>query len=71
MLELEETARNQADNRLNQLSLFEPLHEHPEEDNTSEVEDLLEETDPDDLTPRQALDLLFEMKKLLGKKKQK
>ncbi len=71
LLELEETARNQADNRINQLSLFEPLHEHPEEDNTSEVEDLLEETDPDDLTPRQALDLLFEMKKLLGKKKQK
>ena len=60
LLELEETARMHADNSINQLSLFEPC----EETEPSAVENLLEETDLDELSPKQALDLLFEMKKL-------
>ena len=64
LIELEETARTQADNRLNQLSLFEPC----EENTVSEVENLLDETDPNDLSPRQALELVFEMKKILNEK---
>jgi DNA mismatch repair protein MutS len=61
LLELEETARRQADDSINQLSLFAPS----EAAEPSAVEALLEATELDDLSPRQALDLLFEMKKLL------
>ncbi|MEJ2212673.1 MAG: DNA mismatch repair protein MutS [Gammaproteobacteria bacterium] len=65
LIELEETARNQADNRINQLSLFEPC----EENTVSEVENLLDETDPNEMTPRQAMELIFEMKKMLKDQK--
>ena len=58
LLELEETAKAQADSRINQLSLFEPC----EETQPSAIELMLQETDLNDLTPRQALDLLFDMK---------
>ena len=65
MIELEETARNQADNRINQLSLFEPC----EENTVSAVENLLDETDPNEMTPRQAMELIFEMKNMLEDQK--
>ena len=65
LIELEETARNQADNRINQLSLFEPC----EENTVSAVENLLDETDPNEMTPRQAMELIFEMKKMLKDQK--
>jgi len=58
LLELEETAKADADNRVNQLSLFEPC----EEQEPSEIEKLLAETDLNNLSPKQALDLLFDMK---------
>ena len=61
LLELEESAKADADNRVNQLSLFEPC----EEQEPTEIEKLLEETDLNNLTPRQALDLLFDMKEKL------
>ena len=65
LIELEETARNQADNRINQLSLFEPC----EENTVSAVENLLDETDPNEMTPRQAMELIFEMKNMLEDQK--
>lgn len=61
LLELEETARAHADESINQLSLFEPC----DETGPSAAEKLLKETELNDLSPKQALDLLFEMKKLL------
>ena len=61
LLELEETAKAHADESINQLSLFEPC----DETEPSAAETLLKETDLNDLSPKQALDLLFEMKKLL------
>lgn len=61
LLELEEAARADADSRINQLSLFEPC----EEQELSEIESILEETDLNNLTPRQALDLLFDLKEKL------
>ncbi len=61
LIELEEAAKAHADNRINQLSLFEPC----EEAEPSAVETLLEETDLNELSPKQALDLLFAMKKLV------
>jgi DNA mismatch repair protein MutS len=61
LLELEESAKADADNRVNQLSLFEPC----ETQERSEVEKLLDQADLNNLTPKQALDLLFEMKQKL------
>ena len=61
LLELEESARADADSRINQLSLFEPC----EEQEPTEIEKSLIETDLNNLTPRQALDLLFDMKEKL------
>jgi len=58
LLLLEENARASADNRLNQLSLFEPCAEVAE----SEVEQQLKATDIDNLTPREALELLYQLK---------
>jgi DNA mismatch repair protein MutS len=61
LLELEESAKADADNRVNQLSLFEPC----EQEEPSEVESMLVQADLNNLTPKQALDLLFAMKEKL------
>lgn len=58
LLELEETARAHADSNINQLSLFEPC----DETESSAVEEQLKEIDVDNLTPRDALELLYELK---------
>jgi DNA mismatch repair protein MutS len=65
LLELEENAKQQSDNRINQLSLFEPCEECEE----SELEKQLAELDIDNLTPREALDQLYELKALLQSEK--
>jgi DNA mismatch repair protein MutS len=58
--ELEQTAARHADNAVNQLSLF----SEPCEPETHPAVELLQESDPDALTPRQALDLLYRLKNL-------
>jgi len=60
LLELEKNAHHHTEASTNQLPLF-----NDTEKDQSEVEDKLNETDLDDLSPRQALELLFELKKLL------
>lgn len=62
LLELEETARSHADSSINQLSLFEPC----EENELCEVEQTLMDTDLNDLSPKQALDFLFELKRSIN-----
>lgn len=61
LLELEENARNHADNSVNQLSLFEACVQAPE----SKIEKQLEAMDIDEMTPRQAMDALYQLKQLL------
>jgi len=58
LLELEENARNHADNSINQLSLFEPC----EEATGSAVEEKLAALNIDDMTPREALQALYDLK---------
>jgi DNA mismatch repair protein MutS len=62
--ELEESAHRHSENQSahtapQQMSLFPPDEPHP-------VVERLEDLQPDDLTPRQALDLLYELKELLN-----
>ncbi len=56
--ELEEKARQHTDNQMQQLSLF------PPDEPTNPALDRLESLDPDALTPRQALDLIYELRAL-------
>ena len=60
--ELEMSAARHADNAVNQLSLF----SEPCEAENDPAMALLEETDPDRLTPREALDLVYRLKDLLN-----
>ncbi len=60
--ELELSAARHADNAINQLSLFTESCE-PQE---NPFEEILAETDVDELTPRAALDLVYRLKKLLA-----
>jgi len=63
--ELELSAAKHADNAVNQLSLFaEPCEPTADENATDPLVTLLVETDPDELTPREALDLVYRLKKL-------
>ena len=62
LLELEENARNHADNSINQLSLFEPC----EEATGSAVEEKLAALNIDDMTPREALQALYDLKEELN-----
>lgn len=56
------------DNDSPQMGLFSTYEEpEPELEQDNPVEDMLEEIDPDELTPRAALDLLYKLKALLRK----
>ena len=59
---LEEKARNAADDRVNQLSLFEPC----ETNQPSKVEEALDKLDIDNLSPREALNALYDLQALLS-----
>ncbi len=64
--ELEESAHRHSENQAGQtppqqMSLFPPDEPHP-------AVERLKLTDPDGLTPRQALELLYELKEMLGKR---
>ncbi|MGD2118073.1 MAG: DNA mismatch repair protein MutS [Chromatiales bacterium] len=61
LLQLEQSARAHADQSINQLSLFDVV----EEKTPSAVEQALQEIDVDELSARQALDLIYELKQLL------
>ncbi len=56
--ELEDSAHRHSERQGSQLSLFPPEPEHP-------ALDALEELDPDQLSPRQALDALYRLKAML------
>jgi len=58
--ELEDAAHRHAEQNVRQLSLF------PEAPLPNPAVDRLQDIAPDDLTPRQALALLYELKKLAG-----
>ena len=56
----------QADNDSPQMGLFSTYEEpEPELEEENPVLDTLEETDPDELTPRAALDLVYQLKGLM------
>ncbi|MEJ2422944.1 MAG: DNA mismatch repair protein MutS [Candidatus Thiodiazotropha sp.] len=59
LLELENSAQRHADQQQSQLPLFDSAPREPE---PSPLEQLLSEIDPDDLTPRQALETLYRLK---------
>jgi DNA mismatch repair protein MutS len=61
--ELEQTARRHAEAASSQLSLFEAPEPEPVSDRLRER---LEAMDPDQMTPRQALDALYELHALAG-----
>lgn len=63
--ELEASAQRHAEQQQSQLPLFDTSAQTPE---ASEVERLLEQIDPDELTPRQALAQLYDLKEKLGEK---
>jgi DNA mismatch repair protein MutS len=63
--ELEASAQRHAEQQQNQLPLFDLSSEPPE---PSAVEALLEQIDPDELTPREALNQLYQLKEKLGEK---
>ncbi len=59
LLELENSAQRHADQQQSQLPLFDSAPSEPE---PSPLELLLKEINPDDLTPRQALETLYRLK---------
>ncbi|MET0065032.1 MAG: DNA mismatch repair protein MutS [Candidatus Thiodiazotropha sp.] len=61
--ELEASAQRHADQQQSQLPLFDAI---PDASEPSAVERMLEAVDPDDLTPRQALETLYRLKQQLG-----
>ncbi len=61
LLALEQGAARHADEAVNQLSLFSPPCE-PEPD---PVRDLLQAIEPDELSPREALDLIYRLRKAM------
>jgi DNA mismatch repair protein MutS len=62
LLELEASAQRHAEQQQNQLPLFNIPAEPVE---ASAVEIMLEQIDPDELTPRQALEQLYQLKEEL------
>ena len=60
--ELEDAAQRHTENQSMQMSLFQPIEEQPIEKNP--IEEAMRELEPDNLTPRQALDELYRLKKL-------
>ena len=61
--ELEASAQRHAEQQQSQLPLFDLAAPEPE---PSEIETLLERIDPDELTPRQALEQLYQLKQKLN-----
>ncbi len=66
LLELEQSARQHSDQQVSQLSLFMPIPEAVVTQKVSPLEGAIKQLNPDDLTPRQALDELYRLKKLSG-----
>jgi len=64
--ELEQSAQRHTDRQAAQLSLFPLEPPPPPKPKASGVEKALRGLDPDNLTPKQALDQLYKLKKLLG-----
>jgi DNA mismatch repair protein MutS len=60
--ELEASAQRHAEQQQSQLPLFDLSYEEPE---PSAVESMLEQIDPDELTPRDALQKLYQLKDML------
>ncbi|MES9969947.1 MAG: DNA mismatch repair protein MutS [Candidatus Thiodiazotropha sp.] len=63
LLELEASAQRHAEQQQSQLPLFDAEPPCPE---ASEVEQLLREIEPDELSPKEALDLIYRLKKNLS-----
>ncbi|MCU7932973.1 MAG: DNA mismatch repair protein MutS [Candidatus Thiodiazotropha sp. (ex Codakia rugifera)] len=66
LLELEASAQRHAEQQQSQLPLF---NLSPSTADESAVESLLKEIDPDDLTPREALEQLYKLKQTMDEKK--
>jgi DNA mismatch repair protein MutS len=64
--ELEQSARQHSEQQASQLSLFAPTPDPVEVARESPLEEAVEQLNPDELTPRQALEELYRLKKLLG-----
>ena len=62
LAELEQSAQRHAEQQQSQLPLFGQAPLPPAE---SEVEHKLAQTDPDELTPKAALELVYQLKKML------
>ena len=61
--ELEDAAQRHTENQTVQMSLFQPMEEQPIK--KSPIEEAMHEVEPDNLTPRQALDELYRLKQLI------
>jgi len=61
--ELEDAAQRHTEHQAVQMSLFQPVEEQPVEKHP--IEEALQEVEPDNLTPRQALDELYRLKQLI------
>jgi DNA mismatch repair protein MutS len=62
--ELEQSAQQHAEQQINQLSLFDPGTNEEGKDMDNQIMSELESIDPDELTPKQALEQLYRLKKL-------
>ncbi len=62
--ELEQSAQQHAEQQINQLSLFDLNSNEESDDKENRILDKLESIDPDELTPKQALEQLYCLKKL-------
>ncbi len=67
LAELEESAQRHSEQQLDQLPLFSAAAEDRPEPEASAAEAALDELDPDELTPRQALEALYHLKSLSRK----
>jgi DNA mismatch repair protein MutS len=67
LTELEESAQRHSEQQLDQLPLFSAAAEDRPEPEASAAEAALDELDPDELTPRQALEALYHLKSLSRK----
>ncbi len=67
LTELEESAQRHSEQQLDQLPLFSAAAEDCPEPQPSEAEVALKDLDPDELTPRQALEALYHLKSLSRK----
>ena len=64
LLELEQNAQHHAEQQQAQIPLFDSTPPTPAE---SATEKLLADIDPDEMTPREALEALYRLKRALGK----